>query len=328
MRNPDGIGYSLKNKLVVLEKDIYSYLRSGVSSIATKKHLLKLLITTLLEASVILGSVYAGSQFIDDEKGAENSPFIGPSLLLLSNFLLRTPDITEKHVRGLLVFVRGIIFSLMNAVSRTCLFHEGGHALTALSLFKQPKLHISLSSTWYGFNGGNTYFSAGNGLTQLGELFGKENSHIITSAAGAGEIMLESYLELIVAQCLSDEFLEIKTSLRLMVLANLIYNLYYALSEYLGCDKIKGHDFCKLDEAGFPPYAASLLMCGSLLALQIMLSATSRCYRYAKNKCSNREIEDIRIDEEDYQTININEEDGDRITEEDNVSAENRMQFF
>lgn len=318
---------SFKKKLIALEKNVYSCLRSTISSMATKKHLLNLFISTLVEAGFILGSVYASSQFIDDEKSAEHSPFIVPSLLLLTNFLLRTPNVTKKHIKDLLVIVRGSIFSLMNTIARTPLFHEGGHALTALSLFKHPKPHISLHADWYGFDGGATHFKSNKGLTQLGGLLGHENSLTITTVAGVGESMVENYLALIIAQCVPNEFPEVKTSLRLMALTNLIGHLYYALTTYMGCHKSDGHDFCQLDEVGFPPYAAIILMCGSMLILQAILSATPRCYQYIKNKCNPRDIEDINIDDDEYHPININDNSNNRIVVIEDNDTENAMRL-
>lgn len=286
-----------------LKQDIHTYLTSDEPGVPSRKWIRNIFIPSLLEAGVIVSSAYGSYHFMEDpEKDGMQSPFIPVSILLLMNFILRTPNITSRVLNDILRMFRSFLFSQMDIMSRHTLFHEGGHALTALSLFKDSNPKITIDPFYLGTGGGVTHYTFDGGLSEWGEKFGLDTSRLLVTANGTGVSVVEGYLSLIVAQLLPAKLSEVKTHLRLMVIMQLMGNLYYAISAYNGCEK--GHDFCKLQEKGdIEPYAAALFMTGSLLLLQLTLSLSTRAMRYAKDKVVHCYTgNDVKMPEESEET--------------------------
>lgn len=291
-------------------ENIRSYAYSTVPAASRAKWIRNMLVSTLLEAGIVLGSTYGSYHFMEDLDDEGKNPFIVASLGLFLNFLLRTPNMPmKKPLSDAIRIARSFLFTHIDSMTRYTLFHEGGHALMAKALFKNPNPKITLDSTYFGVGGGKTSYVGSSGLSELGEKFGQDTSGILVTAAGAGEGMIESYLGLIVAQLIPDNFSEIKTHLRFGVLMHLMRNLSYALSAYDDCTS--SHDFCNMDKkADLSPYAAMLFMVGTLLLLQLGLSITTRLIGCAKRKlCTNSITEEV--DEE-------NRLDAVSVTDEEN----------
>lgn len=243
-----------------------------------------MLISSLLEAGIVLGATYGSYHFMEDLDDEGKNPFIIASLGLFLNFMLRTPNIAMmKPLSDAIRIARSFLFTQLDSMTRYTLFHEGGHALMIETLFKEANPKITINPTYFGTGGGKTSFDTTSELTSLGEKFGRDASRALVTASGVGESMLECYAGLIAAQLIPDNFSEVKTHLRLSVLMHLERNIFYALSSYGECKP--GHDFCNLEKrADISPYVAILFMVGTVLLLQIGLSITTRVVGCGKKK--------------------------------------------
>lgn len=267
------------------------------SNSSSKLH--NILLPSFIETSVAMSYSAVAYHFLTSKVAWYLNPFVTSSTLMGFNLFQRLLSTSlsddnkvDKAGKKMLRVSRGLVYSLMDTGTRSIVVHESGHALAALSFFQNanPRIHITPGK------GGFTSYHL-DALTELGKKIGKTHSRTVITAAGTGVATLWDCMSLIAAQTISDEYPEIKSHLRLAVLVNVLNELAYVFSVYYsGCDNI-GHDFCKLDQAGFSPSEAAAAILVPLIVLQGILSGISYM-RHSKNMKDNKETRIEEINEE------------------------------
>lgn len=234
-------------------------------------------LSSLVEAMIAIGYSSTTTAFLASNTSWIRHPFVISTFFMLINFLLRIPSSADEWTRKQLRVIRGAIFALMDNRTRYIVLHEGGHALTALSLF-QFKLdypYIEITPNYNMSSGARTVYNS-NTLSSLAKQLGLSlsSSKLAVTAAGVGISTLWNGTSLIAAQSMSDEHPEIKSHLRMTALISIFSDLLYALSAYIKCDK--GNDFCALKENDISPLFIILFITTSMLALQLFLTCSTR----------------------------------------------------
>jgi hypothetical protein len=171
--------------------------------------------------------------------------------------------------------------------TRYVLFHEGGHALSALALFKNSRPEISIEPGYFGAITGSTKYYTTE-LTDLGQKIGFDASKTIISAAGMGTNMLEAFLFLILSECIPDQWLETKDFLRVNAFMDIFGLMGYFLTPYFSTCEAE-NDACSLNQDGFPPYAGLLLVLLSTVLLELALYFIPKGYSYLKDQFNNHQ---------------------------------------
>lgn len=259
----------------------------GVDPAATyKKNLLDAILCTL-RTEIITSFPFvtvADILLTTDPKWYENPYFFASSLIAL-NFLLRLPKGSAEVRRGLRL-LRAFIFSLLDGIRQT-LFHEIWHAL-ALDYtleFADPRIFIRPGVVIYH---GVTQWETNSTLSLAGEALGLDDSHALVDIMGTGGFLLSSYLSLIIAQFFTEDYPEARAFIRGTTLLTLLRHAHYAYTAIGDCAGETQHDFCNLKDQGYSPISAISFMLGTMLLLQLLLSATDIGIKSMMNKSKRR----------------------------------------
>lgn len=156
----------------------------------------------------------------------------------------------------------GIFSSMVDAHTRDLIFHEGGHALAANLLIKNPNSRITIKP----LEGGQTAYRLGP-LTKLGEFFGRNNSKLIIAAAGPAVSVVTATIGLGASLAIRKSNPEMSRYLKVIAADSIAQQAFYALSALWAPATQKGHDFLQLMAGGIHPIAAVV----SIVALPIIV---------------------------------------------------------
>lgn len=124
--------------------------------------------------------------------------------------------------------------------------HEGGHAFLASAMFKNAKPEISI----FPFNGGSTSYIISNGLTKIGNFFGKYQALIVITAAGMMASTLFAMFEFAIANKLKESYPLISEFLTIHGIIQIFNEIIYALTAFVASKADLAHDFVCLWEMG------------------------------------------------------------------------------
>lgn len=145
--------------------------------------------------------------------------------------------------------------------------HEGGHALAALSLFRQAQPEIRISP----FRGGQTSFVVSEGVSKLGKLFGEKGSLLFVGAAGMMASTIFAMIEFATAFAIQDQFPKISQFLTYHGISQLLNEIIYGITALIMHIPDLSHDFVRLWELGgiHPIIPIALMIALPLLELSI-----------------------------------------------------------
>ncbi|KIC73860.1 hypothetical protein DB42_BP00410 [Neochlamydia sp. EPS4] len=167
---------------------------------------------------------------------------------------------------------------LVDANTREVIVHEGGHALAAKILIKNPLVNVSITP----FNGGQTTYYV-RSLTTIGQYIGRANSELLIVAAGPALAVLAATAGYSASLALSKSHPELSRYLKTATLSTISQHFLYALSALWTTTSIQKHDFVNLMAAGLSPIVAAI----SIVALPILIRVGF--YIYHRNKGSQKE---------------------------------------
>lgn len=173
-------------------------------------------------------------------------------------------------------YMAPITFStLVDDQTRELIVHEGGHALAANILIKDPRAQITIDP----MKGGKTTYYVG-ALTKVGEFFGRANSKLIIAAAGPALSVITATIGFGASLALRKSNPELSRYLQVVSIGSIAQNVFYAFSALWTAVSQKGHDFLQLMAGGLHPIAAVV----SIVALPILVRLGFFIYDKIKEK--------------------------------------------
>jgi hypothetical protein len=172
----------------------------------------------------------------------------------------------------------GYNFATFDDMTRGTLVHEAGHALAFKALWKDAKPKITI----YPAGGSTSAFY--QGLTKIGNFFGRENSRLIISGAGSGLALSSSLVSIFVAHKIQKSHPNASCVLNFSAAMSIFNHCLYALTAFLPCHQSLSHDFVALAKGGIHPLAAIAVM----VALPILLKLTLCLSDFAVQRWSAR----------------------------------------
>lgn len=165
-------------------------------------------------------------------------------------------------------FIRPFPFAILNDVFHGTLVHECGHAIAASILFENSNSKIEI----YPFQGGLHSFKA-RYLSPWGEMFGRQRSLTIVTAAGPIFAIFEATFFVAASHLVKDSHPQLRVYLLQMSFQRICKHVAYALSALMReARKSKNHDFYQLwQRAGIHPLAAATMMIAIPLFTQLAL---------------------------------------------------------
>lgn len=148
-------------------------------------------------------------------------------------------------------FIPGVFSTMVDANTREVIFHEGGHALAAHLLIKNPRTRITLKPG----EGGQTVYRLGP-LTKIGEFFGRNKSKLIIAAAGPAVSVVTATIAIGVSLGIRKSNPEMSRYFKVMAADSIAQHAFYALSALWVPATQRGHDFLQLMVGGVHPVAA------------------------------------------------------------------------
>ncbi|MBS4171018.1 hypothetical protein [Neochlamydia sp. AcF95] len=167
---------------------------------------------------------------------------------------------------------------LVDANTREVIVHEGGHALAAKILIKNPLVSISITP----FDGGHTTYYV-RSLTTIGQYIGRANAEVLIIAAGPALAILAATAGYSASLALNKSHPELSRYLKTATLSTISQHFLYALSALWTTTPIQAHDFVNLMAAGLSPIVAAI----SIVALPILIRVGF--YLYHRNEGSQKE---------------------------------------
>lgn len=160
-------------------------------------------------------------------------------------------------------YIAPLTFSgLVDTNTRDLLIHEGGHALAANILIKNPNTHITV----YPLKGGQTSYRMG-ALSKIGEFFGRAKSKLIIAAAGPALAVVTATIGFGTSLAISKSNPELSRYMKVAAITSIANHVLYALSALWTSVTQKGHDFIQLWAGGIHPIVSAI----SIIALPIIV---------------------------------------------------------
>lgn len=187
----------------------------------------------------------------------------------------------EKAI-DFLQYLEPLVFSSrIDAKTRDLIVHEGGHALAAKILIKNPSTRITLFPAE---NRGLTTYRVG-ALTQIGEFFGRAKSKLIIAAAGPALAVVTATVGFAASLALRKSKPELSRYLKVMSIDSISRHVFIALSALLAATKDqKGHDFVQLMAGGVHPIVGAI----SMIALPLIVRIGFFIYDKIKEKTAEK----------------------------------------
>lgn len=205
-------------------------------------------------------------------------------LFLLKYKESENAEIKRTYFLNLLNFLRylvpGVFSTLVDANTRDLIVHEGGHALAAHILIKNPRTKITIVPT----QGGQTSYRIG-ALTKIGEFFGRNKSKLIIAAAGPAAAVVTATFTLGVSLSIRKSNPELSRYLKVIAVDSIAQQAFYALSALWVSATNKGHDFLQLMAGGIHPAVAVI----AIVALPIIVRIGFFIYDKVKEIIKERE---------------------------------------
>lgn len=259
----------------------------------------RVVLPTVIESSWTLSSAGASFYFTKPDISSTawlKTPFSPAIVTIVLGALFRAFNFDSNFMRFMLSRTPRCAMTLIAGyTTRYVLFHEGGHALSALALFINSRPEISIEPGYLGAITGSTKYYTTE-LTDLGQKIGFDASKSIIRAAGMGTNMLEAVLFLILSGCIPDQWLETKDFLRVNAYMNIFGTMTYFLTSYFSTCEAE-NDACSLNQDGFPPYAGLLLVLLSTALLELALYFIPKGYSYLKDQFNHRQDQEDRVEE-------------------------------
>ncbi len=169
--------------------------------------------------------------------------------------------------------------SLVDSQTRALIVHEGGHALAAGLLVKNPRFQININP----FNGAQISYRLG-ALTKLGEFFGRANTKLIVAGAGPALAVATATIGYGASLVLNKSNPELSRYLNMIAVDVLVAHVLYALSALWTSTTQKSHDFIQLMAGGVHPVAAAI----SIIALPLIVRIGFFVYDKVKAKAAEK----------------------------------------
>lgn len=149
------------------------------------------------------------------------------------------------------------LVNILNLTGPYFVIHEGGHALAALTLFRQASPEISFTP----FRQGVTSFVVSSGLTQLGAHLGRRISLLAVAAAGIVCSTVVALIEFAISHHFQDKFPNLCHWLDLHAKAQILHDLLYCFSAFAASKMDPFHDLMALwQDGGIHPLVPIALM--------------------------------------------------------------------
>ena len=161
--------------------------------------------------------------------------------------------------------------------------HESGHALAALTLFRDPSPEVKI----FPFMGGATSYHISNGLTKFGKFFGKNHALMIVTAAGMAASTLFALFEFAIADRIKEAYPLISQFMTHHAIFQLFNEIVYALTAFISNKMELSHDFiCLWQKGGIHP----LIPIAFMIALPLLEYAI---IKYLNSQKSAQKIENL-----------------------------------
>jgi hypothetical protein len=166
-------------------------------------------------------------------------------------------------------YMTGTNFALLTGLNTQFLVHETGHALAALSVYKNPKIRVEV----YPFSGGlTTYFKR---LNDFGKKLGAPTALALVIASGPGFTLLISSVILAVGLMVKGKNPLLGKYMICYSAVDFLNTASYALST-LKTDPFNwAHDFAHLSFFGLDPVVATIV----ILAVPLLISAGAHWWK-------------------------------------------------
>lgn len=194
-----------------------------------------------------------------------------------------SPAALEKKARFQMIsnFLQYLVptsFStLVDANTRELIVHEGGHALAAQILVKNPNPRITINP----LQGGQTTYRIG-ALSKVGEFFGRENSKLLIAAGGPALAVGAATVAFGTSYALRKSNPELSRYLRVIAIDSIVQHAFYAVSALWTSAARTSHDFVRLMAGGIHPIAAAV----SIIALPLIVRIGFFIYDKVKEKAA------------------------------------------
>lgn len=186
-----------------------------------------------------------------------------------------------EKVLNFLQYLAPLNFScVIDTNTRDLLIHEGGHALAAQALIKEPNPRISIKP----LAGGVTSYRVG-ALSRLGEFVGRENSKLLIAAAGPALSVGLATASLGFSLALRKSHPELSRYLLMMSAVSIAQHALYALSALWSSKAQLGHDFVRLMGGGLHPVASV----ATIVALPIIVRVGFFAYDKIKEHLAKKD---------------------------------------
>ncbi len=158
-------------------------------------------------------------------------------------------------------------FSALENTTTGVLVHEAGHALAAMTVYKDARASIEV----FPFMGGVTRFYRGS-LTAVGEQLGARVSRLCVTAAGPLAGILVASGEIGLAHYVQDDHPQLSLYLLSMGIMSIAQHVIYALSALWEKSPSPGHDFVQLWRlGGIHPIQAAICMVALPMLVKTMI---------------------------------------------------------
>lgn len=183
-----------------------------------------------------------------------------------------------------------ITFSLVDSDTRDLVTHEGGHALAALALYKNPRPIISLEAKQPFSVGGVTSIYPQK-LSSLGKKIGAKNASTIMGAAGAALSLVFSTVNIVIAHKLKKSHPRLSLYFLSAAITSIARHVIYALSALWTARKDLAHDFIRIWAGGVHPIISAI----TIIALPLIVKGSMLLYDYLRTPAKKPENLGTRV---------------------------------
>ena len=124
--------------------------------------------------------------------------------------------------------------------------HELGHALAAVSLFKNPQVTIKVKP----YSHGETSYYVSYGLTRLGKMLGIENCILFAAGAGMMASTIFAMTEFACAYGIQDRYPTLSQWMNYHAISQILNDVVYGLTAFIARRSDLSHDFIRLWQTG------------------------------------------------------------------------------
>ncbi len=207
-----------------------------------------------------------------------------------------TPQALDKKMLfqaalGFLNYLVPAAFDSLVYTNAAVVVHEGGHALAAQALIKNPRVNVKVNP----FEGGLTSYRFG-ALTKAGEFLGRSNSKLIIAAAGPVLAIATATVTFGTAIALRKKHPELSRYLKTTAIGDFIQHIFYAISALWTSSAQKSHDFVQLMAGGIHPVAAAV----SMLAIPIIVRIGFFIYDKVKESMAEKAAKKAKQSNHEY----------------------------